>query len=618
MVTQAIGKGSAQTEHGLPRIIFASAAGTMIEWYDFYIFGSLATVIASKFYQTGTPLGDMIAWLAAFAVGFIVRPFGAIVFGRVGDLIGRKYTFLVTMTLMGLCTFAVGLLPTLSQIGPIAGIILIGLRILQGLALGGEYGGAATYVAEHAPQNRRGFFTSWIQITATLGLFFSLGVILVTRTIVGEAGFKEFGWRVPFLVSIFLVAVSLYIRYSLRESPMYAKLKQSGQVSKNPLKESFGNPLNLSYVMLALFGATMGQGVVWYTGQFYALFYLQKIFGVNLIDSNLIVGAALLVGTPLFVYFGNLSDKIGRKKTMLWGMVIAVLLYYPIYGLMASFSPAATDPAKPVQLMFFPYFGYNPFILSALIFIQVVFVTMVYGPIAAFLVELFPTKIRYTSMSLPYHIGNGVFGGLVPIIGLSLIQATGNNFAGIWYPMAVAAICAVIGFWKLPETSHVDISSDRSVASIRSPKGIATSGRRILVPLDGSVTSEAVLSHARTLAKADGSEIVLLQVANSAAEIFNDPAIAADDILAVESADKTYMETLLARLKSEGVNASVEIREGPISETILSVAQEMKVDMIAMSTHGRTGMQKLLMGSVTEWMIKHSPVPVLVIRPVSE
>jgi MFS family permease len=618
MVTQAIGKGSAQTEHGLPRIIFASAAGTMIEWYDFYIFGSLATVIASKFYQTGTPLGDMIAWLAAFAVGFIVRPFGAIVFGRVGDLIGRKYTFLVTMTLMGLCTFAVGLLPTLSQIGPIAGIILIGLRILQGLALGGEYGGAATYVAEHAPQNRRGFFTSWIQITATLGLFFSLGVILITRTIVGEAGFKEFGWRVPFLVSIFLVAVSLYIRYSLRESPMYAKLKQSGQVSKNPLKESFGNPLNLSYVMLALFGATMGQGVVWYTGQFYALFYLQKIFGVNLIDSNLIVGAALLVGTPLFVYFGNLSDKIGRKKIMLWGMVIAVLLYYPIYGLMASFSPAATDPAKPVQLMFFPYFGYNPFILSALIFIQVVFVTMVYGPIAAFLVELFPTKIRYTSMSLPYHIGNGVFGGLVPIIGLSLIQATGNNFAGIWYPMAVAAICAVIGFWKLPETSHVDISSDRSVASIRSPKGIATSGRRILVPLDGSVTSEAVLSHARTLAKADGSEIVLLQVANSAAEIFNDPAIAADDILAVESADKTYMETLLARLKSEGVNASVEIREGPISETILSVAQEMKVDMIAMSTHGRTGMQKLLMGSVTEWMIKHSPVPVLVIRPVSE
>ena len=303
---------------------------------------------------------------------------------------------------------------------------------------------------------------------------------------------------------------------------------------------------------------------------------------------------------------------------MLWGMVIAVLLYYPIYGLMASFSPAATDPAKPVQLMFFPYFGYNPFMLSALIFVQVVFVTMVYGPIAAFLVELFPTKIRYTSMSLPYHIGNGVFGGLVPIIGLSLIQATGNNFAGIWYPMAVAAICAVIGFWKLPETSHVDISSDRSVASIRSPKGMAASGRRILVPLDGSTTSEAVLSHARTLAKADGSEIVLLQVANSAGEIFNDPAIAADDIQAVESADKTYMETLLASLKSEGVNASVEIREGPISETILSVAQEMKVDMIAMSTHGRSGLQKLLMGSVTEWMIKHSPVPVMVIRPKAD
>ncbi|HEY9525776.1 MAG TPA: MFS transporter [Anaerolineales bacterium] len=446
---------------GLPRIIFASAAGTMIEWYDFYIFGSLATVIASKFYQTGTPIGDIIAWLATFAIGFLVRPFGAIVFGRIGDLIGRKYTFLVTMTLMGLCTFAVGLLPTIEVLGAWAGIILISLRILQGLALGGEYGGAATYVAEHAPNGRRGFFTSWIQITATLGLFMSLGVILITRNALGEDAFAAWGWRVPFLISIVLVALSLYIRFSLRESPMYAKLKQKGGTSKNPLKESFGNSYNFSYVLLALFGATMGQGVVWYTGQFYALFYLQRIFGVDLIHSNLIIGAALLIGTPLFVYFGNLSDKIGRKRIMLWGMVLAVLLYYPIYGAMAAFAPKDTG-----QPFLFPYIGYSPFMLSFLVLIQVVFVTMVYGPIAAFLVELFPTKIRYTSMSLPYHIGNGVFGGLVPIIGLALLTRTGNNYAGLWYPMVVAAICAVVCYLKVPETHHVDIESDASVASI--------------------------------------------------------------------------------------------------------------------------------------------------------
>lgn len=448
-------------EQGLPRIIFASAAGTMIEWYDFYIFGSLASVIASQFYHTGTPIGDVIAWLAAFAVGFIVRPFGAIIFGRVGDLVGRKYTFLITMTLMGLCTFAVGLLPTINQIGVIAGIILIGLRIIQGLALGGEYGGAATYVAEHSPNGKRGYYTSFIQITATLGLFASLGVILATRSIVGEAAFKEWGWRVPFLVSIFLVAISLYIRYSLRESPMYAKLKEKGTTSKNPLKESFGNRYNLKYVIIALVGATMGQGVVWYTGQFYALYYLQNIFKVSLVDSNLIVGAALLVGTPLFIVFGSLSDRIGRKQIMLLGMVLAVLLYYPIYGLMAAYAPTAG------QLFLFPYVGYSPVVLSILVLVQVVFVTMVYGPIAAFLVELFPTKIRYTSMSLPYHIGNGVFGGMVPIIGLSLIQATGNNFAGLWYPMIVAGVCAVICFLRVPETNHVDISSDASVDSLR-------------------------------------------------------------------------------------------------------------------------------------------------------
>ncbi|MCB9112400.1 MAG: MHS family MFS transporter [Anaerolineales bacterium] len=444
-----------QAEQSLARIIFASAAGTMIEWYDFYIFGSLAAVISSKFYQTGTPLGDMIAWLAAFAVGFIVRPFGAIVFGRVGDLIGRKYTFLVTMTLMGLCTFAVGLLPTAETIGPAAGIILIALRILQGLALGGEYGGAATYVAEHAPNGRRGFYTSWIQITATFGLFISLGVIQITRTLYGKEAFEATGWRVPFLISILLVAISLWIRYSLRESPLYVKLKEKKQISKNPLKESFANPLNLRYVLLALFGATMGQGVVWYTGQFYALFYLQKIFGVDLLTSNYIVGAALLVGTPFFVVVGHLSDKYGRKPFMMAGMVLAVLTYLPIYQAMAKFAPFIGAPADAVVNS-----SYSPVMLSLFVLIQVLYVTLVYGPIAAFLVELFPTKIRYTSMSLPYHIGNGVFGGLVPIIGLSMIQNTGNDYAGLWYPMIVAAVCAVVGLWKLPETNHVDIASD--------------------------------------------------------------------------------------------------------------------------------------------------------------
>lgn len=472
-----------EQQDSLVKIIFASAAGTMIEWYDFYIFGSLATVIASKFYNTGTPIGDVIAWLATFAVGFIVRPFGAIVFGRVGDLIGRKYTFLVTMTLMGLCTFAVGLLPTIETLGQFAGVLLISLRILQGLALGGEYGGAATYVAEHAPNGKRGFYTSWIQITATLGLFMSLGVILLTRQSVGEEEFAAWGWRVPFLISILLVGLSLWIRYSLRESPMYAKLKKSGGISKNPLKESFGNPYNLGFVALALFGATMGQGVVWYTGQFYALFYLQKIFNVSLVDSNLIIGGALLFGTPFFVIFGYLSDKIGRKWIMFTGMVLAVLTYIPIYTTMEKFAPWTTfvkagDPGNVANP------AYSPFMLGVFIFIQVIYVTMVYGPIAAFLVELFPTKIRYTSMSLPYHIGNGVFGGLVPIIGLSMIEAAKadstswmhpiaapfGHYAGLVWPMLIAGICAVVCFFKIPETYHIDISSDASVATLGDKK----------------------------------------------------------------------------------------------------------------------------------------------------
>jgi len=450
---------TANAEYSIRKVIFASASGTMIEWYDFYIFGSLSTVIASKFYQTGTPLGDLIAWLATFAIGFIVRPFGAIVFGRIGDLIGRKYTFIVTMTLMGLCTFAVGLLPTADVIGPSAGIILILLRIIQGLALGGEYGGAATYIAEHAEHGRRGFLTSWIQTTATLGLFLSLAVILITRQVVGEEAFRDWGWRIPFLVSIFLVAISLYIRLSLRESPLFARLRDAKGLSTNPLKESFANWFNLRYVLLALFGATMGQGVVWYTGQFYALFYLQTVFKTPLVDANLIVGSALIAGTPLFIFFGSLSDRVGRKPIMLTGMALAVLTYYPIYGLMAAFAP------QPGQQFLFPYIGYNPVMLAVLVFIQVTYVTMVYGPIAAFLVEMFPTKIRYTSMSLPYHIGNGVFGGLVPIIGLTLISTTGNNFAGLWYPMTVAAICFVVGALLLPETKEQDIAAGQSFAT---------------------------------------------------------------------------------------------------------------------------------------------------------
>lgn len=458
----------AEEAQGIRRVIFASSAGTMVEWYDFYIFGSLSTTIASKFYQTGTPVGDLIAWLATFAIGFLVRPFGAIVFGRIGDLIGRKYTFLVTMSLMGLCTFAVGLLPTIETLGVFAGIILITLRILQGLALGGEYGGAATYVAEHSPHGKRGLYTSWIQTTATLGLFMSLGVILLTRQSLGNDAFSAYGWRIPFLVSIILVALSLYIRISLRESPLFQKLKDTKTISKNPLKESFGNPYNLRWVLLALFGATMGQGVVWYTGQFYALFYLQTIFKVSLIDSNFIVGAAILVATPLFIFFAWLSDRIGRKPIMMAGMALAVITYYPIYGLMAAYAPTKG------QLFMFDYVGYNPVVLSVLVFVQMVYVTMSYGPIAAFLVELFPTKIRYTSMSLPYHIGNGVFGGLVPILGLTFINASGNNFAGLWWPMAVTAVCVVVGTLFVKETNQVDITdASTSTAAMHEAAGVA-------------------------------------------------------------------------------------------------------------------------------------------------
>jgi len=436
------------------KVIIASAAGTMLEWYQFYIFGSLTSVVASKFYQTGSPLGNIIAWLAAFAVGFIVRPFGAVFFNRVGNLIGRENTFMVTMTLMGACTLVVGLLPTVETLGPAAGIILIVLRILQGLALGGEYSGAATFIAEHSPQDKRGFYTSFLQTTATVGLFLSLAVILITRLAVGEAGFDAWGWRVPFLLSIILIVISLVLRASLKESPLFLRLKSIDQTAKNPVRESLTNPVNLRFVLLAIFGATMGQGVVWYTGQFYALYYLQDILRVPLTHSYLIVGGAILLSTPLFVFTGWLSDKIGRKWIILASMGLGALSYYSIYQAMSGYGPFVGDPAAAVANP-----NYSPLMLGVLVFVQMIFVTMAYGPIAAFLVEMFPTRIRYSSMALPYHLGNGVFGGVVPFIGLSIIQSTGNPLNGVFYSITIAVICLIVGAIFLRDTQHVDITT---------------------------------------------------------------------------------------------------------------------------------------------------------------
>jgi len=450
----------------------ASSAGTLIEWYDFYIFGSLATVIATSFFPEGNPTTALLSTLAIFATGFVVRPFGALFFGRIGDIVGRKYAFLVTLLLMGGSTFAIGLLPTYAQIGIFAPTALVLLRLIQGLALGGEYGGAATYVAEHSPDGRRGFYTSFIQTTATLGLFTSLGVILATRQLVGEEDFKEWGWRIPFLLSIVLIFFSYYIRVRLSESPLFARLKASGKASLSPIKESFANPQNRRLVLLALFGATAGQGVVWYTGQFYALYYLQTVLKVDMVTSNQIIAVALLLGTPFFIVFGALSDRVGRKPIMMAGCALAALLYIPIYMGMtaaAGYTPAAGSPNPNVVL------------LTLLVFVQVIFVTMVYGPIAAFLVELFPTRIRYTSMSLPYHIGNGVFGGLVPFIGTAMVAGTKNMYAGLLYPIGVAIVTYVVGtrlvrerrdvrLWEEEDpTPEPDIPLDRDATSDTAP-----------------------------------------------------------------------------------------------------------------------------------------------------
>ncbi|MGY3693391.1 hypothetical protein ACVIGA_003471 [Bradyrhizobium sp. USDA 3240] len=532
-------------------VILASSLGTVFEWYDFYLYGSLAGIIGAQFFSDYPPATRDIFALLAFAAGFLVRPFGAIVFGRVGDIVGRKYTFLVTILIMGLSTFIVGLLPSAKTIGIAAPIILISLRLLQGLALGGEYGGAATYVAEHAPQGKRGYYTSFIQTTATLGLFLSLLVILFTRTFTGEKDFADWGWRIPFLVSVLLLGISVWIRLRLNESPVFQRMKEEGKTSKAPLTEAFGTWSNAKIVILALLGLTMGQAVIWYTGQFYALFFLQSILKVDGYTANLLIAWSLLLGTGFFLVFGALSDKIGRKPIILAGCLIGALTLFPIFKMITTnanpalekayetvkvqvvadpagcgdlFNPVGTrvftapcDTARaflaqssvkystvpgpagsPVKVTVndkeVPYTDAktsNPAILAAvqaagypkvgdagivkmsnpfdvfrpqvasvigLLFILVLYVTMVYGPIAAMLVELFPTRIRYTSMSLPYHIGNGWFGGLLPATAFAITASTGDIYSGLWYPVIFAAITVVVGALFIPETKDVDIT----------------------------------------------------------------------------------------------------------------------------------------------------------------
>lgn len=534
------------------KVIFASSLGTVFEWYDFYLYGSLAAIISKQFFSGVNETAAFIFALLAFAAGFAVRPFGAIIFGRLGDMIGRKHTFLVTILIMGLSTAVVGMLPNYAAIGVAAPIILIGLRMLQGLALGGEYGGAATYVAEHAPNGKRGFFTSWIQTTATLGLFLSLLVILACRTVLGPE-FDDWGWRIPFLLSIVLLAISVYIRMQLNESPVFLRMKEEGKTSKAPLTESFARWDNLKIVIMALLGGTAGQAVVWYTGQFYALFFLLQTLKVEPQTANLLIAGSLILGTPFFVIFGSLSDKIGRKPIIMAGCIIAALTYFPIFKGLTHFANPALEAAQqssPVVVVADPKscsFQFNPvgtaqFVTSCdiaksflaknsvnysneaaapgtlatvkigsvtiesfegkgmpkdelkkrteefgktlaaatkeagypakadmervnkpmvlfLLTLLVIYVTMVYGPIAAWLVELFPTRIRYTSMSLPYHIGNGWFGGFLPTTAFAMVAATGDIYYGLWYPIVIALMTAVLGIFFLPETKDRDIHS---------------------------------------------------------------------------------------------------------------------------------------------------------------
>jgi MFS family permease len=533
-------------------VIAASSLGTVFEWYDFYLYGLLAAYISAQFFSGVNETTAFILALAAFAAGFAVRPFGAIVFGRIGDLVGRKNTFLVTMGIMGLSTFAVGLLPSYASIGIAAPFILVALRLLQGLALGGEYGGAATYVAEHAPNNKRGLYTSWIQTTATLGLFAALIVVIGLRTLMGEEDFAEWGWRLPFLISIILLAVSMWIRLQLSESPVFQKMKAEGTTSKAPLTEAFARWGNLRWVLIALFGAVAGQAVVWYTGQFYALFYLERILKVDGASANIMIAVALALATPFFIFFGWLSDRIGRKPIILTGCAIAALTYFPLFNMLTSAANPAlaqavrtapvTVVADPAECSFqFDPVGRNRFdatscdiakaylarsginydnleapagtiaqirigdqqftapnpaavtgearasaitgfqnsvetglsdagypasadparvdrvAVVAILFVLVLLVTAVYGPIAAMLVELFPSRIRYTSMSLPYHIGNGWFGGFLPTTAFAMVAATGDIYYGLWYPVVVAALTVVIGLLFLPETFRRNI-----------------------------------------------------------------------------------------------------------------------------------------------------------------
>ncbi|WP_166922783.1 MFS transporter [Flavobacterium poyangense] len=490
---------------GIWKVISASSMGTMIEWYDFYIFGSLAVVLSTKFFPGDNPTAAFLSTLATFAAGFVVRPFGALFFGRLGDIIGRKYTFMATLLLMGGSTFLIGCIPSYETIGFLAPVLVLILRLLQGLALGGEYGGAATYVAEHAPEGQKGYWTSWIQTTATVGLFISLMVILITKNTLSAEAFDSWGWRVPFWISIVMVGVSYLIRKNMDESPVFAKAKKEGTTSKNPLRESFGNRYNLKFVLLALFGATMGQGVVWYTGQFYAMSFMKTVMNINSSQVDSLLGIALLLGTPFFIFFGWLSDKTGRKYIMMSGMLLAILFYRPIYKSMYTTTDVAhkteitskttqaventndgsivttttknyTDGTSAIETETYnskketqktisiTINSSDKWTLIFLVFIQVLFVTMVYGPIAAFLVEMFPTKIRYTSMSLPYHVGNGIFGGLLPAISTYFVthakEAGKQDFYldGLWYPIIIASICFVIGMIYIDtknQTTHL-------------------------------------------------------------------------------------------------------------------------------------------------------------------
>jgi len=534
-----LGAGSAAHSDFKPeekRVIFASSLGTVFEWYDFYLYATLAPFFASLFFPKGNETAALLSAFATYAAGFLVRPFGALVFGRVGDLVGRKYTFLVTIVVMGSATFLVGLLPTFESIGWAAPVLLVSLRLLQGLALGGEYGGAATYVAEHAPNNRRGYDTSWIQTTATLGFFMALAVIGGARVMMDPKEFANWGWRIPFLVSAILLAFSIYIRLKLQESPVFQKMKAEGKGSKAPLTDSFLRYPNNKYVLLALIGATAGQGVVWYTGQFYALFFLQITLKLDFLTTYTLIGASLLLGTPFFIFFGWLSDKIGRLKIIMAGCLIAAVTYFPLFGALTHYvnpalesyaaktpiSVAATDcnfhmfvgpwsrfsdcdkakdfltkqglsfkstPSEGGEKLIVRIGGkelkgtWDEKVATAalketgypgpadktkvnypmtllILFIMLIYVTMVYGPIAAFLVELFPTRIRYTSMSLPYHIGNGWFGGMLPLLATAMVAATGDIYYGLWYPIIVALITLVVGTLFLRETKDRDIHQD--------------------------------------------------------------------------------------------------------------------------------------------------------------